>query len=226
MTAPATLLPPSSTPLERALDQTAAARMAALPSVVASLWNADTCPAPLLPYLAWAMSVDEWNDGWGVEKKRAVIKESRHIHQHKGTLSAIKRALAAIGQPGATVIERGNYIRHNGLYLRDGTHNRQGAGGWPTYRVILTQPVTIDMAQQIKRLLAGWPAHDPSISPVPTWQLHCTQFNCTIQFILSSIILTAVVFSSSFALISLILLSSISSLSFKSSTLLLVLKFL
>lgn len=155
MTAPATLLPPSSTPLERAIDQTAAARMAALPSVVASLWNADTCPAALLPYLAWAMSVDEWNDGWGVEKKRAVIKESRHIHQHKGTLSAIKRALTAIGQPGATVIERGNYIRHNGLYLRDGTHNRQGAGGWASYRVILTQPVTIDMAQQIKRLLAA-----------------------------------------------------------------------
>ena len=155
MTAPATLLPPSSTPLERAIDQTAAARLSALPSVVASLWNADTCPAPLLPYLAWAMSVDEWNDGWGVDKKRAVIKESRHIHQHKGTLSAINRALAAIGQPGATVIERGNYIRHNGLYLRDGTHNRQGAGGWPTYRVILTQPVTIDMAQQIKRLLAA-----------------------------------------------------------------------
>lgn len=155
MTAPATLLPPSSTPLERALDQTAAARLAALPSVVASLWNADTCPSALLPYLAWAMSVDEWNDGWGVDKKRAVIKESRHIHQHKGTLSAIKRALAAIGQPDATVIERGNYIRHNGLYLRDGTHNRQGAGGWPTYRVILTQPVTIDMAQQIKRLLAS-----------------------------------------------------------------------
>lgn len=155
MTAPATLLPPSSTPLERALDQTAAARLAALPSVVASLWNADTCPSALLPYLAWAMSVDEWNDGWGVDKKRAVIKESRHIHQHKGTLSAIKRALAALGQPGATVIERANYIRHNGLYLRDGTHNRQGAGGWPTYRVILTQPVTIDMAQQIKRLLAS-----------------------------------------------------------------------
>lgn len=155
MTAPATLLPPSSTPLERALDQTAADRMAALPSVVASLWNADTCPAPLLPYLAWAMSVDEWNDGWGVDKKRAVIKESRYIHQHKGTLSAIKRALTAIGQPGATVIERGNYIRHNGAALRDGTHTRAGSGGWASYRVILTQPVTIDMAQQIKRLLAA-----------------------------------------------------------------------
>lgn len=155
MTTPATLLPPSSTPLERALDQTAAARLAALPSVVASLWNADTCPPALLPYLAWAMSVDEWNDGWGVDKKRAVIKESRYIHQHKGTISAIKRALTAIGQPDATVIERGNYIRHNGIALRNATHTRAGAGGWASYRVILTQPVTIDLAMQIKRLLAS-----------------------------------------------------------------------
>ncbi|MFZ2972307.1 MAG: phage tail protein I [Ferribacterium limneticum] len=149
------LLPPSSTPLERAIDRTAGARFAALPAVVASLWNAQTCPPAILPWLAWAMSVDEWNEQWGVDKKRAVIAESRLIHQQKGTVAAIRRALTAIGQPDATVIERGNYIRHNGLYLRDGTHNRQGAGGWPTYRVILTQPVTIDMAQQIKRLLAS-----------------------------------------------------------------------
>lgn len=155
MTAPATLLPPSSTPLERAIDQAAAARLAALPSVVASLWNADTCPAALLPYLAWAMSVDEWNDGWGVEKKRAVIKESRTIHQHKGTLSAIKRALTAIGQPDATVIERGNYIFHDGSALRNASHTRAGAGGWASYRTVLSQPVTIDMARQIKRLLAS-----------------------------------------------------------------------
>lgn len=75
----------------------------------ASAWWADDRER-LFKAIAWAMSVDEWNDGWGVEKKRAVIKESRHIHQHKGTLSAIKRALAAIGQPDATVIERGNYM--------------------------------------------------------------------------------------------------------------------
>lgn len=155
MSTPTTILPPSSTPLERALDQESAVRIAALPSIVASLWNADTCPPALLPYLAWAMSVDEWNDGWGIEKKRAVIKESRYIHQHKGTLSAIKRALTAIGQPDATIIERGNYIRHNGAALRDGTHTRSGSGGWASYRVILTQPVTIDMAQQIKRLLGS-----------------------------------------------------------------------
>lgn len=155
MSPPETLLPAASTPLERAIDQAAAARLAAIPALVTSLWNADTCPAELLPYLAWALSVDEWNDGWGVEKKRAIIKESRVIHQHKGTLSAIKRALTAIGQPDATVIERGNYIRHDGSALRDGTHTRAGTGGWASYRVILTQPATIDMAQQIKRLLAS-----------------------------------------------------------------------
>lgn len=155
MTTPKTILPPSSTALERAIDQTAAARLAALPSVVASLWNADTCPADLLPYLAWAMSVDEWDDGWGIEKKRAVIKESRYVHQHKGTLSAIKRALTAIGQPDATIVERVNCIRHNGTALRDGTHNRQGSNGWASYRVILSNPVTVDMAQQIKRLLSS-----------------------------------------------------------------------
>lgn len=155
MTAPATILPPSSTPLERAIDQASASRLAALPSVVASLWNADTCPAALLPYLAWAMSVDEWNDGWGVDKKRAVIKESRTIHRHKGTPSAIKRALAAIGQPDAIVIERGNYIRYNAASSYDGTHSHAGAGGWASYRVILSQPTTIDMAQQIKRLLGA-----------------------------------------------------------------------
>lgn len=155
MTTPATLLPPSSTPLERAIDHSAAARIKALPAIVTSLWNADTCPAELLPYLAWAMSVDEWNDGWGVDKKRAVIKESRVIHQRKGTPSAIKRALTAIGQPDAILIERGNYIRHNGAALRDGSHTRAGTGGWASYRVILSQTTTIDMAQQIKRLLAA-----------------------------------------------------------------------
>lgn len=155
MTPMATLLPPSSTPLERAVDLTAAQRLAALPAIVTSLWNADTCPAALLPYLAWAMSVDEWNDGWGVDKKRAVIKESSYIHQHKGTLSAIKRALTAIGQPDATIIERGNYIRYNSTAQYDGTHIHAGLGGWASYRVILSQPTTVDMAQQIKRLLAA-----------------------------------------------------------------------
>lgn len=149
------VLPPASTPIERTADAVAEQRLARMPAIVTSLWNADTCPAPLLPYLAIALSVDEWNDGWGVDKKRAVIKESRYIHQHKGTLAAIRRALTAIGQPDATIIERGDYVFRDGTRTRDATHQRRGQGGWATYRIILSRPATVDLAYQIKRLLAA-----------------------------------------------------------------------
>ena len=147
------LLPPSSTPLERAIEQTQAQFLP--PLYVPTLWNADTCPAAFLPYLAWALSVDEWDHGWSVEKKRAVIKESRFIHQHKGTPSAIRRALASIGQPDAELIERADCIKRNGTAKHNGWHHRFGRGGWATYRILLKRPVTIDQAQQIKRLLAA-----------------------------------------------------------------------
>lgn len=150
-----TLLPSASTALERTVDRMAAERISALPAVVASLWNAETCPENVLPWLAMAMSVDEWNEEWGVDKKRAVIAESRLIHQQKGTPAAIRRALTAIGQPDAVIIERGDYVRRDATITRDGTHQRQGAGGWATYRIVLSRPTTIVQAQQIKRLLAA-----------------------------------------------------------------------
>ena len=149
------LLPPSSTALERIIEQSGAAAIANIPAVITSIWNADTCPSPLLPYLAWALSIDEWDNKWSDDKKRQIIKESREIHARKGTIGAVKRALASIGQADASVLERGDYVLRNGTKLRNGIHTRRGAGGWATYRVILRQAVTIDQAKQIKRLLAA-----------------------------------------------------------------------
>lgn len=40
-----------------------------IPTLSRSLWNADTCPEALLPYLAWACSVDFWRETWPAEKK-------------------------------------------------------------------------------------------------------------------------------------------------------------
>lgn len=147
-----TLLPPSSTPLERAVARLLGQRLAA-PRIVPTLWDADTCPAALLPYLAWSLSVDEWGHGWSVEKKREVIKAAREIHQKKGTPLAIRRSLAAVGHPDAELIERADCIRHDGTARRNGLHRRRGLGGWPTFRVILKRPVTVDQAWMIKRLL-------------------------------------------------------------------------
>ncbi len=60
------------------------------------LYHVETCPAKFLPWLAWAMSVDEWNPDWPDDIKRNVIRESFAIHQHKGTLAAVKRAIETL----------------------------------------------------------------------------------------------------------------------------------
>lgn len=152
MVAPSPLLPANATPLERHISQ-AIGRFNP-PQRVKTLWNADTCPHALLPYLAWALSVDEWDPTWSEGVKRAAIKDALYIHQHKGTLSAIQRALAVVKHPDADVIERADYIKHNGQATRNGHYRRMGPAGWATYRVVLQRPITLDQAARIRAMLA------------------------------------------------------------------------
>lgn len=89
-----TLLPPSSTKLEKKLSQ---AITCDLPIQLRSLWDPQTCPYDLLPYLAWQYSVDYWDENWSEQTKRQVITEAFEIHQHKGTKEAIRRAVSSFG---------------------------------------------------------------------------------------------------------------------------------
>ncbi|MCK3655814.1 phage tail protein [Pasteurellaceae bacterium Macca] len=91
-----TLLPMGSTPLEKQAS-IALAEALKVPSIVADLLNPDRCPVHLLPYLAWAFSVDKWDQNWTEAVKRIAIKESYQIHKHKGTISAVKRVVQPIG---------------------------------------------------------------------------------------------------------------------------------
>ena len=52
------LLPHNASPQERAIEA-ATARLADVPVPLRDLWNPETCPAELLPWLAWAFGVDE-----------------------------------------------------------------------------------------------------------------------------------------------------------------------
>lgn len=97
------LLPPNATTLERNVAATNAA-LGDLPTPLRDMMDPDTCPLRLLPWLAWAMSVDNWNDTWNEAQKRAVIKSSRLVHKKKGTLGAVEDALAALGV-SAEIIE-------------------------------------------------------------------------------------------------------------------------
>lgn len=89
------LLPPNATPLERHIEALTE-RLDVMPPPFEQIWNADTCPVSLLPWLAWAFSVDEWHSDWSEAQKRKVIKDSIFIHQHKGTRAAVERALSSL----------------------------------------------------------------------------------------------------------------------------------
>lgn len=90
------LLPCNATPQERALSE-AIARLSDVPVLVREQWNPDTCPAALLPWLAWAMSVDVWDPAWTDAQKRGAIQASFAVHQRKGTIGAVRSALNALG---------------------------------------------------------------------------------------------------------------------------------
>ncbi|AQZ99596.1 phage tail protein I [Comamonas kerstersii] len=100
----ATLLPPNATPLERALAKASA--MPHSPEEIRQLWNHLTCPLHLLPWLAWAWSVDEWDPAWTEGQQRAMVGASIRLHKKKGTVWAVREALLRSGLESVRVIEK------------------------------------------------------------------------------------------------------------------------
>lgn len=90
-----TILPPNSKDLELALEKVMDPDLS--PEIIRSLWNPWTCPIDLLPWLAWAMSVDDWDNTWDEQTQRRVVAASIGIHQRKGTVGAVRRAMASLG---------------------------------------------------------------------------------------------------------------------------------
>ena len=91
------LLPPNATPLERSYAGTGG-RALATAAPIDLVWDAWRCPAALLPWLGWAMSVDLWDDGWPETRKRQEIADSPLYHRRKGTIWAIERLLERTGR--------------------------------------------------------------------------------------------------------------------------------
>lgn len=82
------------------LEQRAAAACASISDLsvpLRDLWNPWKCPASFLPYLAWAFSVDGWDESWNEQEKRTVISESFWLHQRKGTIAAIRHVVEKLG---------------------------------------------------------------------------------------------------------------------------------
>lgn len=90
------MLPGNATELERLAAQ-ALAQIERVPIPLRDLWNPDTCPVELLPYLAWAFSVDRWSPAWPESAKRAAIRSAYFIHSRKGTIGALRRVVEPLG---------------------------------------------------------------------------------------------------------------------------------
>lgn len=125
------LFPINATPQERAISL-ALDRLPEVP--IKTLWSPQTCPEAQLPWLAWALSVDEWDSTWPVETKRSVIAESIEQHRKKGTVGALRRALQRLGYE--VEIDENTGIAYT-FRLRFKVREGEAAGG-----VVLDQAVT------------------------------------------------------------------------------------
>lgn len=91
------LLPPNATALELALADFTQKKLTGLAIPIRDLWSPWRCPLPLLPWLAWAVSVDEWDASWSELQKRETIASSFKVHAKKGTRLAVEQRLNSLG---------------------------------------------------------------------------------------------------------------------------------
>ena len=89
------LLPPSATKLERALEA-GAARISDVSAPIDTLVNPSTIAASALPWLAYGLSVDFWDITWSEAMKRRAVSESIAQHKIKGTRASVEHVLARV----------------------------------------------------------------------------------------------------------------------------------
>lgn len=86
------LLPPNASPIESALEG-ASSRLSGVPVPLRTLWDPQTCPAALLPWLAWGVSIDFWDADWTDQAKRTAIAQSISQQRRKGTRASLVAVL-------------------------------------------------------------------------------------------------------------------------------------
>lgn len=87
------ILPPNATKLERDLYETIEGRLNELSVPTDTLWSPKNCPVQFLPWLAWQLHIDNWDNNLAESQKRELISKSVKIHKHKGTRGSLEDVL-------------------------------------------------------------------------------------------------------------------------------------
>ena len=98
------ILPRNASHLELALEETIAKFLEpqayikkSIDEIIAGIWDYQNCDETLLPYLAWALGVEIWNDGMTISQKREIIKTYLKIRKLRGTVKSLTLAFEALG---------------------------------------------------------------------------------------------------------------------------------
>lgn len=94
------ILPPTSTPLEIALESIGHVRLREVliaSDLVGATYDIDRMPASLLDYMAWQWDVDVWDEGWTDDQKRQALKGWPYVQSHRGTVKSVKDAVRPWG---------------------------------------------------------------------------------------------------------------------------------
>lgn len=146
------ILPPNASVLERALEGAVADARPDL-SAIPTLLSPENCPSELLPWLAWSLLVNDWDETWPEETQRSVISTSILIHRQKGTVKSIRDSIRAFGFGEAVITEGYGGSSYSDQIVYDGSEDYGEPDHWAEYRVYLERPITIDQANQLKRIL-------------------------------------------------------------------------
>ena len=156
----ASLLPPALQNPRFLAFEAVMERLGDIDLSVLDVYNLDLVDSSVLFDLA-----DQFNvlgvRGWTLARneadRRMLVKEAIRLHRTAGTPFAIKRAMALVGYPNATILENpGN--RHDGTLIHDGTASHPGAG-YGAFVVTLDPErsvVSPELIELIKALINEW----------------------------------------------------------------------
>lgn len=110
--------------------------------IIRSITNPATCPLALLPWLAWSMSVDVWDDAWDEATQRAVIAAAPAVQRTKGTRFAVRTALEAVNVT-SSITEWWEYA----------SPKRHGTFDITIWVTGVGAPITTQLIQQVRQIV-------------------------------------------------------------------------
>jgi phage tail P2-like protein len=154
------LLPASTSPLERNVAQ-ALGSISDLPTPLRTLWDPQAIPADLLPYLAWALSVEEeWEFATTEQEQRDLVESSVALHSYKGTPYAVRQGLRSAGFRQAEIHEGQAVLRHDGSFQRNGIEDYNAGRRWALFSITLdlgnSKGFSGDIAARARRAIDTW----------------------------------------------------------------------